>query len=317
MSKRDKEAARDGGGNGAGGDGTRLVSRASAALKQALAEPLEPALYIVSTPIGNLGDITLRALSVMERAEPVFAEDTRHTRKLTSHFGLSSTLQPYHEHNAAQERPRILARIRAGQPVALVSDAGTPLISDPGYKLARAALDDGLRVISIPGASALLTALTSSGLASDHFFFEGFLPPKSAARRKRLAALAELPGTIVFYEAPSRLAAMLEDARDILGSREAAVVKELTKLHEALLRGTLEQLVDKVSGGFSEKGEFVVLAGPPPPVSVSDDDIEIQLASVMGERSLRDAARDVAEELGIPRSRVYALALKLKQDAEP
>ena len=321
MSKSDKPVARDDEKKAADKAPTRLKTRVTAALEQALSQPLEPALYIVSTPIGNLADISLRALSVLERAELVFAEDTRHTRKLTSHFGLSSTLQPYHEHNAARERPRILARIRAGQAVVLVSDAGTPLISDPGYKLARAALDEGLRVISIPGASAMLTALTSSGLASDHFFFEGFLPPKSAARRKRLAALVELPGTLIFYEASSRLVAMLEDARDILGQREAVVMKELTKRHEGSLRGTFEQtvdkLVDKLGNSFAEKGEFVVLAGPPVPVSVADSDIEARLANVMGDRSLRDAARDVAEELGIARGRVYALALKLKQDAGP
>ncbi len=317
MSRPDKPPSQTGGGETAAGPGNRLISRVSAALEQVLSSPLEPGLYLVSTPIGNLADISLRALSVLERAELVFAEDTRHTRKLTSHFGLSCALQPYHEHNAAKERPRILARIRAGQAVALVSDAGTPLVSDPGYKLARAALDAEEKVISIPGACALIAALTSTGLPSNHFFFEGFLPPKSAGRCKRLDQLASLPGTLIFYESPSRLAAMLADVCAIFGTRDAAVAKELTKLHETVLRGTLEQVVEKASGPFAEKGEFVVLVGPPTPAEMTDGEIETHLRRVMDDRSLRDAAREVADLLGVNRNRVYKLALALKDAGAP
>lgn len=298
-------------------DATSAVpGRVSAALEELLRAPLEPGLYIVSTPIGNLADITLRALGVLDRADMVFCEDTRHTRKLVTHFGLASELQPYHEHNAARERPRILARIRAGQSVALVADAGTPLISDPGYKLARDALDQGLRVISVPGASAALAALTSSGLPSDQFLFAGFLPPKSGARRKRLATLADIPATLIIYEAPSRLIAMLTDAGAALGARDAVVAKELTKLHEAVLRGPLDTLADAAGEGFSDKGEFVVLVGPPLVSEVSDEEIASRLKEMLGTQSLRDAARDVAQALGVSRTRVYALGVALKEASE-
>lgn len=291
----------------------RLRERVAAALEQALARPLAPGLYIVSTPIGNLADITLRALAILDRADMVLCEDTRHTRKLASHFALSCELQPYHEHNAARERPRILARLRAGHSVALVADAGTPLISDPGYKLARAALDEGLSVTSVPGASAAIAALTSCGLPSDQFFFAGFLPPKSEGRRKRLAELAAIPATLIFYESSSRLLAMLKDANEIFGARDAAIAKELTKLHEAVLRGPLGGLAEQAGQGFSDKGEFVVLVAPPVQTEVGDEEIEARLIVALGDTSLRDAARDVAAALGVARNRVYALGLALKQ----
>jgi 16S rRNA (cytidine1402-2'-O)-methyltransferase len=290
----------------------RLLERVRGALVEALANPPEPGLYIVATPIGNLGDISLRALAVLEGADTVYCEDTRHSRKLLSHFGISQDLRPYHEHNAAQERPRILEQLGAGKAVALVADAGTPLVSDPGYKLARAALEIGLKVVSIPGPSAALAALTSAGLPTDHFFFEGFLPPKREARRKRLEALKDIPATLVFYEAPSRLVAMLTDTDEILGPREGAVAKELTKLHEAVQRGPLGHLVEKVETGFAEKGEFVVLVGPPQPAEITDDEIEAQLNEVLTDHSVRDAARDVAAALGVSKSRVYTIALALK-----
>ena len=308
MNKLGKQKGADAGENSA-----RLQARVAAALDDAVQKPLAPGLYIVATPIGNLGDITLRALAVLERADRVYCEDTRHTRKLVTHFGLNCELQPYHEHNAHQERPRILARVRAGQSVALVADAGTPLISDPGYKLARAALDDGLTVVSVPGASAGLTALTSTGLPTDSFFFAGFLPPKREGRRKRLAELAVVPATLVFYEAPSRLTAMLEDAGDVLGARDAAVVKELTKLHEAVLRGPLDTLRVAAGDGFADKGEFVVLVGPPDAVVVGDEEITDHLKDMLETMSVRDAAREAAETLGANRNRVYKLALALKE----
>jgi 16S rRNA (cytidine1402-2'-O)-methyltransferase len=284
-----------------------------AAFDKALSGPLAPGLYIVSTPIGNLADISLRALSVLERADMVFCEDTRHTRKLTSHFGISCELEPYHEHNAAKERPRILARIRAGHSVALVADAGTPLISDPGYKLVRAALEEGFAVTSVPGASAALAALTTSGLPSDRFLFAGFLPPRREGRRKALAELADIQSTLVFFEASSRLADMLADAAEVLGAREGAVAKELTKLHEAVVRGPLDSLAREATGSFSSRGEFVVLVGPPVARVVSDAEIKAALEVALDEASLRDAARDIAEQLGVGRKRVYALGLALKE----
>lgn len=297
-------------------DKTRLQERISAAMQASLGAHLAPGLYIVSTPIGNLEDMTLRALGVLERADIVLCEDTRHSRKLVSHFGLSCALQPYHEHNAQKVRPRILAALDQGKSVALISDAGTPLVSDPGYKLVREALDAGFAVHSIPGASASLAALTSSGLPSDHFYFEGFLPAKQNARKKRLEALRAIPSTLIFYEAPSRLAAMLADAHEIFGEREGAVAKELTKLHEALLRGPLEALASDAQGNFGNKGEFVVLIAPPVPCHVTDEAIIQVLEPALDETSLRDASQDIAQAFGVTRSRVYALGLTLKEQIE-
>lgn len=289
-----------------------VISPVAAALEDELAKPLTPGLYLVSTPIGNLADISLRALATLARVELIYCEDTRHSRKLFSHFGISGKIHAYHEHNARRERPRILAALDAGQTVALVSDAGTPLISDPGHKLAREALEAGFPVIAIPGASAILAALTSSGLPADRFFFEGFLPPRREARRKRLEVLSDMPATIVFFEAPSRIQAMLADARDILGSREAAIAKELTKLHEAVWRGSFEELAARACRDAVLKGEFVVLAGPRPPVNVSDADIRARLEVALRDASLRDGVLDVAQLLGVPRKQVYAIALGMK-----
>jgi len=294
----------------------RLVSATRAALEVELAKPLAPGLYLVSTPIGNLADISLRALATLTRADMIFCEDTRHSRKLFSHFGISGDTHAYHEHNAARERPRIMARVRAGQSVALVADAGTPLISDPGNKLVRLLRDEGLAVYAVPGASAALSALTSSGLPTDRFFFEGFLPPKSAARRKRLEALADVPATLIFYEAPSRLQAMLGDLQNVLGDREGAVAKELTKLHEGLIHGPLNALAERTVETLGEKGEFVVLAGPPPPVQVSDEDILIRLGTALKGQSFRDGVQEVTGMLGVPRKRVYQLALALKEHGD-
>ena len=220
----------------------RTVERARAALADLIEQPLEAGLYLVATPIGNLGDISLRALAVLARAQLIAAEDTRHSRKLLSHFGIGGELTAYHEHNAARERPRLIARIRAGSAVALISDAGTPLISDPGYRLVREALDEGLKVISLPGPSATLAALTSVGLPTDTFLFAGFLPTKSGPRRRRLGELKAVPATLVLFESAPRLAKSLADMAAVLGPREAALAKELTKLHETVTRGTLDGL---------------------------------------------------------------------------
>ncbi len=289
-----------------------VVTRASETLSDLLARPLAPGLYLVATPIGNLGDISLRALSILARADLIAAEDTRHSKKLLSHFGVSGALGAYHEHNAERERPRLLARLRAGQSVALISDAGTPLISDPGYKLVHEALAAGLAVISIPGPSASLAALTSSGLPTDTFLFAGFLPPKSGARSARLQELKAVPATLIFFETGSRLEKSLADMADVLGPREAAIAKELTKLHETVMRGRLDRLAGEISGE-ALKGEFVVVVAPPAEDAgeVSDETIREQLEQALKLESFRDAVRSVAEMLNVSRARVYELGLKL------
>jgi 16S rRNA (cytidine1402-2'-O)-methyltransferase len=290
-----------------------LTARASEVLADLLARPLAPGLYLVATPIGNLGDISLRALAVLARADLIAAEDTRHSKKLLTHYGIAAKLTPYHEHNAATERPRLLARLRAGEAVALISDAGTPLISDPGYKLVRAALDEGLAVTSIPGPSATLAALTSAGLPTDTFLFAGFLPPKQGARRARLGELADAPATLIFFETAPRLAKSLADMAEALGPREAAVARELTKLHETVTRGTLPELASEFAQSEQLKGELVVLVAPPSldQTEASDDAIIAALREALETESFRDAVRTVTEKVNASRARVYELGLKL------
>jgi 16S rRNA (cytidine1402-2'-O)-methyltransferase len=292
----------------------RLLLRAEAALAEEMERPLPPGLYLVATPIGTLADISLRALAVLARADLIAAEDTRHSRKLLSHFGIKGELTPYHEHNAAKERPRLLARIRAGFAVALISDAGTPLVSDPGYKLVREALESGLEVTSVPGASAVLAALTSAGLPTDTFLFAGFLPPKGGQRRKRLEELKPVPATLIFYETASRLVAALADMAEVYGAREAAVAKELTKLHESVARGTPAELAAAFDA-IELKGEFVVLVGPPNPdeAEIGDEAIVASLKQALKEESFRDAVRSVADKFKLKRSRVYELGLTLNR----
>jgi 16S rRNA (cytidine1402-2'-O)-methyltransferase len=291
----------------------RVATRAREVLNDLIQRPLAPGLYLVATPIGNLGDISLRALSVLARADLIAAEDTRHSRKLMSHFGIAGELTPYHEHNAAKERPRLIARIKAGQSVALISDAGTPLISDPGYKLVREALDRGHLVTSIPGASATLAALTMSGLPTDTFLFAGFLPPKSGPRKTRLQELKDAPATLVIFEASSRLTKSLVDMAQMFGPREAVVAKELTKLHETLVRGTPDELAAKFATDDELKGEFVIVVAPPSPKDSEISDVEIlaELKLALKRGSFRDAVREVAEARGLKRARVYELGLSL------
>ena len=292
------------------------VSRAGEVLAELIARPLAPGLYLVATPIGNLADISLRALAVLARADLIAAEDTRHSKKLLSHFGLRGEMTPYHEHNAEKERPRLLARLRAGQSVALISDAGTPLISDPGYKLVREALDAELLVTSIPGPSAALAALTSVGLPTDTFLFAGFLPPKSGPRRSRLEQLKSAPATLLLFETGPRLGKSLADMADVLGPREAAIARELTKLHESVTRGRLDRLAGEFADIETLKGEFVVVVAPPSGDAdePSDEMIVEQLTKALKLESFRDAVRSVAEVLNVGRARVYELGLKLKRD---
>jgi 16S rRNA (cytidine1402-2'-O)-methyltransferase len=291
-----------------------VVARAGEALAELMGRPLAPGLYLVATPIGNLSDISLRALSVLARADLIAAEDTRHTKKLLTHFGIGAAMSAYHEHNAERERPKLIARLRAGNAIALVSDAGTPLVSDPGYKLVREALDEGLTVISIPGPSASLAALTSSGLPTDTFLFAGFLSPKSGPRRARLEELRSIAATLLFFETGPRLAKSLTDMADVLGAREGAIAKELTKLHESVTRGELAELAGALTGE-ALKGEFVIVVGPPQEAGseASDAAIVAQLEKALNVESFRDAVRSVAEVLQVGRARVYELGLKLKR----
>jgi 16S rRNA (cytidine1402-2'-O)-methyltransferase len=297
-------------------DNGQLAERVSQQLDLLRAAPLAPGLYIVSTPIGHLGDITLRALAAIEGADILYCEDTRNSRHLLTHFGISQRPRSYHEHNADQERPRILGELAAGRSVVLISDAGTPLVSDPGFKLARAALEAGHRVVSVPGASAPIAALTCSGLPPDLFLFAGFLPPKRGARLSRLAELAAVRATLVFFEGPSRVSEALADMAQTFGSkRQAVVARELTKMHEEVMRGTLAEL-GAWAGASTLKGEIVILVGPPLVAEVNDDRIETELKSLLGTMSVRDASKAAADALGVSRTRVYDLAVRLKRGGE-
>ena len=291
--------------------GRGLAGRAEEALRDLLAAPLAPGLYLVATPIGNLADITLRALSVLARADVVYCEDTRHSAKLLNHYCIAAKMQPFHEHNEDREIERALGDVEAGKRIAVISDAGTPLVSDPGFRLVRAAAERGLPVISIPGPSAALTALTTSGLPTDAFFFAGFLPPKQAARRTRLAELSRVPASLVVYEAPHRVAETLADMADVLGDRPAVIARELTKLHESVVGGTLGALAE---AGAKEtlKGEIAIVVGPPKPQAISDDAIDARLVEALEAMSLKDAAKSIALELNVPKARVYALGVKMK-----
>jgi 16S rRNA (cytidine1402-2'-O)-methyltransferase len=273
-------------------------------------------LYLVATPIGNLGDITLRALELLASADIIACEDTRVTRKLTERYGIETPLTPYHEHNAAEARPKLLARLAAGQTVALVSDAGTPLISDPGYKLVRAVFEAGHKVTVLPGASAVLAALSVAGLPTDRFFFEGFLPAKQAARQKRVAVLATIPATLVLFESGSRVAAMLADLAAAFGTRSAAVCRELTKLHEEVKRGDLEALAQEYFAGAETRGEFVIVVAPPRDGEEKADDVDDMLRQALTRLSVKDAVGEVALATGRPRREVYQRALVLARTAD-
>lgn len=275
---------------------------------------IEPGLYLVATPIGNLRDITLRALDVLAAADHLACEDSRVTRKLLSAHNLSRSLLSYHEHNAPKVRPRLIQALQDGESVALVSDAGTPLISDPGFKLVRAAQEAGLPVIAIPGPSATLAALSVSGLPSDRFLFAGFLPVKSGARRKALGALAAVPATLVFFESPRRLAASLVAMYEAFGNRPAALTRELTKRFEEVRSGTLGELRAQITQDGPPKGEVtLVVAGAPAETEIDDTEIDTRLAVALEDSSLRDAVSRVAAATGVPRKLVYRRALELSK----
>ena len=280
------------------------------------ARPLEPGLYLVATPIGNLGDITLRALEVLGAADIIACEDTRVSRVLLDRYGIQTRPHAYHEHNAERVGPKLIEALEAGQSVALISDAGTPLISDPGYRLTETAIAAGLTVIPVPGASAPMAALVASGLPSDAFLFVGFLPTRDKARRERLAQFAATEATLMFFESPNRLAASLKSAVDMLGAdRPAAICRELTKAYEEVRRGTLAELAAHYEGE-SARGEIVLVIGPgapPPPVS---QDVDALLARLAAELPAGKAATEAARLTGLPRKDLYGRLLAMK-DATP
>lgn len=273
----------------------------------------QPGLYIVATPIGNLGDITLRALETLAGADLIACEDTRITRRLLDRYGIETPLVAYHDHNAEHTRPRLMERLAEGAVLAQVSDAGTPLVSDPGYKLVEAALAAGHRVIPIPGASASLAALVAAGLPTDRFFFEGFLPAKSGARRTRISELKTLPATLIIYETGPRLDESLADLADVLGPRPAAVCRELTKAFEEVRRGTLTELAAHYAQAEAEnRGEIVLVIGAPLEEEAREEDIDAALRRALATLSVKDAAAAVATATGLPRRAVYARALALQ-----
>ncbi|MBX3483596.1 16S rRNA (cytidine(1402)-2'-O)-methyltransferase [Phenylobacterium sp.] len=274
--------------------------------------PLAPGLYVVATPIGNLRDITLRALDVLKQADLVLAEDTRVTAKLLQAFGLSAKLERHDEHAAGRARPKAMARLADGGRVALVSDAGTPLISDPGYRLVREAAAAGHAVHPIPGASALLAGLSAAGLPTDRFLFVGFPPPRSAARRAFLAEFAGVRATLVFFEGGSRLAECLSDMAEVLGDREAVVAREITKLYETFYRGPLAELAADPKLD-APKGEIVIMVAPGREVEATAADADAALADALTRLKPADAAAEVAKALGLPRRELYRRAMELKR----
>ncbi len=274
-----------------------------------------PGLYIVATPIGNLGDITLRALEVLKNVDLIACEDTRVTAKLLSHYGIKKPTISYNDHNAADRRPEIFDTIENGGRVALVSDAGTPLISDPGYKLVREAAAEGIHITTLPGASSLLSALCLAALPTDRFLFAGFLSPKEEACKKELSSLARIDTTLVFFESAKRLQKTLSWMNETLGDRDAAVARELTKLHEECKRGRLQTLATYYAKEGEPKGEVVIVVAPPAAVEASQEDIESKLQLLLKTHSVKEAASIVAEETGTARKEVYSKALDIMKHA--
>jgi 16S rRNA (cytidine1402-2'-O)-methyltransferase len=288
-------------------DETSQTSRASAGL------------VLVSTPIGNLGDMTMRGVEVLRACDLILCEDTRTTARLLTHYGIAAKTAPLHEHNEDAATPRILARLREGATIALVSDAGTPLVSDPGFRLVRAALAEGLQIHAAPGVSAVTMALTLSGLPPHPYLFLGFAPPREAARRASFATLrtaerAGLNATLLWYEAPHRLADMLADLAHVFGARPAAVARELTKTFEEVRRAPLPDLAAHYAA-HEARGEITVVVGPAPEEAADAADLDALLTASLQTLSLREAAAAVAESTGLPRRMVYARALALKGDS--
>ncbi|MCG8473465.1 MAG: 16S rRNA (cytidine(1402)-2'-O)-methyltransferase [Desulfobacterales bacterium] len=275
----------------------------------------EPALYIVSTPIGNLEDITLRALRILKEVGLVAAEDTRHTRKLLTHFEISTRLLALHEHNESERAGQVIDRIRSGESVALVTDAGTPCVSDPGYRLVSLAAAEGVRVVPVPGASALLSALAAGGLPTDAFHFQGFLPKKKGKRHEILERLSQMAHTFVVYESPHRIVSLLEEMQEMLGARSAVLARELTKRHEEFLRGDLKSIALALKSRERVRGECTLMvAGGAEERGAGALDLEAEVDRALkeGGESPSRLSKRLAQELGVPRSRVYELVLKRK-----
>jgi len=275
---------------------------------------IEAALYVVATPIGNLGDITLRALNVLQNADAIACEDTRVTGKLLKHFGIKTKMIAYHEHNAEKQSPHIMNMLGEGKSVALVSDAGTPLVSDPGYRLIKDAIANEYKVVPLPGASAPITALSAAGLPNDAFLFAGFLPPKQSARRARLEAWAETPATLILFESPRRIAATLQDAAHVLGGeRQAGVARELTKLFETFRRASLEELAALYADEPTPKGEIVLLIEPAGERDVDIESVDEELLELLKTFRVKDASEQLSRETGLPKRDLYQRALLLKE----
>ncbi|MCW9032867.1 MAG: 16S rRNA (cytidine(1402)-2'-O)-methyltransferase [Rhodospirillales bacterium] len=280
------------------------------------AKPLQSGLYLVATPIGNARDMTLRALDILHGADIIACEDTRITGKLTSLYDISTPLLSYHEHNAEKVRPKLIKQMKNGEIVALVSDAGTPLISDPGYKLVQDCRDQGLMVTSAPGASSVLTGLQLSGLPTDRFMFVGFLPVKKGARCRALNEVAGVDATLVFLESAKRLAASLADMALELGPREAAVTRELTKLYEEVRTGSLEELAAHYEEAGAPKGEIVIVVSSPTEEESTEEDIDTMIIEALSMGSVKDAASMVAVATGIPKRVAYQRTLELAKSRE-
>lgn len=285
---------------------------------QTIAAPtLESALYLVATPIGNLGDITLRALQTLAASDVIACEDTRSSRVLLQRYGIETRLTPYHDHNGPAARPALLARLEAGEAVALISDAGTPLIADPGYKLVVAARQAGHKVVAIPGPSAVVAALSIAGQPTDQFTFAGFLPSKEKARADAISALGQLPGTVCLYEAPSRLAASLAALADGLGAeRQASVCRELTKRFETVQTGSLAELSIHYRDEEEPRGEIVIVLAPAEQTEVTQDNVDDALRAALKTERVKDAAKLVSEAYGLPKRDLYQRALKLAGDKD-
>ena len=276
-------------------------------------------LYLIATPIGNLEDITHRAVRLLGEVEVIACEDTRHTKKLLNHYGINTRTISYHEHNERERSRELIERLKSGADVAVVSDAGTPGISDPGFRLARIAIDSGVQVVPVPGASALISALVASGLPTDEFFFCGFLPARSGARRTRLSELRSLPATLIFYEGPHRIAATLKDALEILGERQAVVARELTKMHEEIARGSLSELTARFSSPENARGEMVLMIDRTVMPNETGNQSDATVSALVAEFESngldhRAALKKAARELGLSRDEAYRRLVSERRD---
>jgi 16S rRNA (cytidine1402-2'-O)-methyltransferase len=277
------------------------------------ADPIAPGLHVVATPIGNLGDITIRALATLASADTVLCEDTRTSGKLMERFAIRTRLSPYHEHNAQKVRPEILERLSQGAAIALISDAGMPLVSDPGYRLVKEAAALGIPVTACPGPSAVLTGLALSGLPTDRFLFAGFVPQKQGERKRVFAEFAALKATLIFFESPHRIIETLHDLGAALPGRSVAVTRELTKLHEEVLRGTAEEIAAQLESRASVKGEITLLVGPPgEEEAVSEEDLDAAIAAALATMPASKAASELAKRFNLNRADIYQRILAVK-----